>query len=154
MSLRIQDAGTLRTIKRLRIQQGGILRDIRRLRVMHGGVLRTVAVFADTLTASADPTSVFGTQSSANSIPVTSGGTTASPAGGRAPFTYAWAQLSGDAMTILSPTMATTQFRATVQPNTSLSGTFRCTITDAVGQTATADVEAILSNLGGGGTPL
>lgn len=153
MSLRVQDAGTLRTIKRLRVMQGGILRDIRRLRVMHDGVLRTVAVFADQLTASANPTLVTGAQSSDQPITVTSNGTTASPAGGRAPFTYTWTQISGPSGIITAPTMATTQFRATVEPFGTASLTFRCTITDAVGQSASADVEANLSNLGGGGTP-
>lgn len=153
MSLRIQDAGTLRTIKRLRIQQGGILRDIRRLRVMHDGVLRTVATFAEQLTASANPSSVGGTQSSDQPITVTSEGTTASPTGGRAPFTYAWTQISGPSATITAPTMATTQFRATVNPFDTVSLSFRCTITDAVGQSASTEVTALLNNLGGGGIP-
>lgn len=151
MSLRIQDAGTLRTIKRLRIQQGGILRDIRRLRVMHDGVLRTVATFAEQLTASANPTQVNGRENSTKPVTVFTNETTAIPTGGRAPFTYSWTQTSGPVATITAPNMATTQFSTAVGPNSTASAVFICTITDAVGQSASVEVKANFSNFDEGG---
>jgi len=150
MAISIRDAGTLRTITRGKAKAAGVLRDLREIKVMDGGVLRTVATFADPLFASASPTSVSGTQSSAGVIAVNTGFTTATPTGGRAPFTYFWAATSGVAALANTPTSATTNFRAEIGPGTSVA-TFRVTITDAVGQTATADVTATFNNLGGGG---
>lgn len=75
--------------------------------------------------------------------------TTATPVGGLSPYTYAWTRLSGEGSPN-SPTMATTNFGATIFPVTEF-GFFRVTVTDSVGQTATATVSATFRNLGGGG---
>jgi hypothetical protein len=80
---------------------------------------------------------------------VTSIAVDAAPSGGSAPFTYAWVKLSG-AGSALSPSVATTAFRATGVPAyDSFVGVFRCTATDALGATAQADVTVEFTNTGG-----
>lgn len=143
MTLKIQDAGTLRTITRLAIRQAGVTRQIKTLKVMHGGVLRTVAVFASPLSLSASPAGSSNTYESFG-LPLpqtlTSDLITAIPSGGLAPFTYAWAYLSGDTFTVSHPTSAGTYFSHTFNSFGIRSGTYRCTVTDSVGTTATVDV--------------
>lgn len=147
MPLKILDSGTLRTIQTLYIRQSGVNRRIRSLKVMDGGTLRTVAVFADPLTVSASPTSVSGTQSGEGPITVNTSSTTATPSGGLGPFTYSWAYVSGGiSASANSPASATTSFRAEPPPG-SFTSTMRVTVTDAFGQTATADVSATFNNV-------
>ena len=64
---------------------------------------------------------------------VSSGGTTVTPSGGTAPYTYAWSQVSGDFMSITHPTLATTDFVADVVYAQSASAIFQCTVTDSNG---------------------
>ena len=152
MALQPRDAGTLQTITRGRARIGGVVRELREFFAMDGGVLRTVATFADLLTASASPTTVSGTQGSASPIAVNTTFTTATPVGGRAPFTYSWAQVTGSTAAANSPSMATTNFARTVAASTTDVTTFRCTVTDAVGQVAaTNTITATFTNTGGGG---
>ena len=67
---------------------------------------------------------------------LTSNSTTATPTGGTPSYTYAWAQTSGDTLTITSPSAATTAFRGTPPSGLALEGNFACTVTDANGRTA------------------
>ena len=152
MSLRIQDAGSLRTITRGKIMVAGVLRELREIKVQDGATLRTVATFASTLSASASPTSASGAQSSGSPISVTTTPATVTPSGGLAPFTYIWARASGVLGPVAnSPNSATTSFTSTVDPGVTNVTVFRCTVTDAVGQESTADVTASFQNLGSGG---
>lgn len=144
--LRVLDNGTLRTIIRLRIKQAGVLRDIRTLKVMDGGVLRTVGAFADALSATMSPASVTGFGEPASiSAPASVTTSTASlvKGGGFSPYTYAWTHISGDTATINSPSSASTTFTAIVTlAEGELQGVFRCTVTDALGATASDTVTA------------
>lgn len=148
MTLRVMEGGNLRAITNLMVKQAGVLRSIRTVKVMDGGALRTVATFADLLTVEASPANVSGTQASASAIRVNTDVTTAGPSGGLAPFSYSWAKVS-EVGAANSPSMATTDFGATISPGTQ-TGTFRVTVTDAVGHTATDDVTATFTNVGGG----
>lgn len=99
-------------------------------------------VFFTALSASASPSFVFG---GGAGIVVTTITSTATPTGGLGPFTYAWAFVSGDAVTVESPTLATTAFRGeTMAVGEIRNAIFRCTVTDtATGFTAiTNDVAA------------
>lgn len=148
MSIRVQDAGTLRTLEGILAKQGGLVRDIRKVFVQHGGSLRTVAVFSEPLSASISPTEVSDDVTSGSPATVTAGPCTASPIGGTAPFTYAWVRTSGVG-TITAPTLATTSFQYTTPAGVTTTGTFQVTITDADGQTATDSIIATYTNFGG-----
>lgn len=144
MPLKIQDAGTLRTIKRLWIKQAGVLRRIRTLKVMDGDELRTVGVFSD-------PLAVFLPPGAGDVEFVPPGGSTlvvatatAAVSGGFGPFSYSWSYVSGDVFTIGSPTSATASFSKTLTGNSHQSGTYRVTVTDSVGDTATATIVVTL----------
>lgn len=153
MGLKIQDAGTLRTITRLYIRQGGVNRRIRTLKIMDGGTLRTVATFADTLSVSADGASGNGPGTGPSNV--TTDSTTAVVSGGFAPYTYAWSLVTnggGTASTATNPTSATTAFqKANVPQDASYTDVWQVTVTDAVGSTATAAASAQFSNFNFGG---
>lgn len=99
-------------------------------------------LFFAALSATASPSGVSG----ANTLPaVTTNASTATPSGGFGPFTYSWAFVSGDAITVLSPTTASTAFRGSAMSVGEIrNAIFRCTVTDtATGFTAvTNDVAA------------
>ena len=104
-------------------------------------------IIALPLSASASPTTVsgFDTVTAPSSSTATTPSTTVTPSGGIVPYTYAWAFVSGSAATVNSATSATTTFSRTVfidNPGQQIfrTGVYRCTVTDFVGRTATADV--------------
>lgn len=74
--------------------------------------------------------------------PLTTDATTVTPSGGTGPYTYAWTLVSGDTLTINSPTAATTTFTGTPAYNSNLSGVYRCTVTDSLAATASITVSA------------
>ena len=82
--------------------------------------------------ASISPASATGS----GKVNITTNTVTATPTGGTGPYTYAWTYVSGDAVTVLSPTAAATAFRS----NITAGGVYRCTITDSLAATATATV--------------
>jgi hypothetical protein len=86
----------------------------------------------------ASPSAVYGGY--LGSSTVTTNAVTVTPTGGTAPYTYAWAYVSGDTFTIDASTAATTTFTRTVGSSTMYSAVYRCTVTDAAAATATIDV--------------
>lgn len=153
MAIKIKDAGTLRTIKKGYVKVGGVLRPIKRVLVNDNGTVRTVAVFADPLTVTAS--NVSGTGNGSTGATAVTNTTTAAPAGGTAPYTYAWTLLTnggGTASYATNPSSATTAFVKTgMAQSTSFTDTWRVTVTDANGETATAGVFAVFSNGSTGG---
>lgn len=83
----------------------------------------TVGSGALAFSASCDPAIAFGD----GRVNITTNTITTTPTGGVAPYTYAWSFVSGDAVTVLSPTSAATQFRS----NTTASAVYACTVTDS-----------------------
>jgi hypothetical protein len=72
---------------------------------------------------------------------LTTSSVTATPSGGTSPYTYAWTQLSGDAISCNSPSAATTTFVASaLDVGEYRYATYRCTVTDATAATAAADL--------------
>jgi hypothetical protein len=116
------------------------------------GALALAVGFGDrTLQASASPTSVTGAYNGSSTSPqnITTGNVLASAVGGRAPYTYAWSQLgaSPDTWTIGSSTSAITSFTAqSIGPGSAAFAQFLVTVTDAVGMTASAVVNAEANN--------
>lgn len=97
------------------------------------------------MTASASPTSLYKVGPTSSQ---TTASTTVTPTGGVSPYTYSWALLTGDTLTITSPTAASTTFSVTgLISGDSRTATYRCTVTDSTGGTpltATADVNVTI----------
>lgn len=60
--------------------------------------------------------------------------------GGLPPYTYAWTRVSGSAFAADTPTVSSTTFSIQLANGASAAATFRCTVTSADGQVASADV--------------
>lgn len=102
------------------------------------------------LTASASPSSVSDlvVGSYGQSTTVTSNATTVSTANGSGGAkTYSWSKVSGDTVTVTSPTSNVTTFSATVAQFSSKSAVYRCTVNDGT-YTATTDVDIYLEYSG------
>lgn len=150
MAIKVQDAGTLRTIRKGYVKVGGVLRTLKRIYVNDNGTLRTVAVFADPPVVTVADQS--GTQLS-DSPTLVSRTVASSVAEGLSPFTYSWVKLSGS-FTLTNATSASCTVSETLSPDTSSVGTVRCTVTDASGQsdsdTATITLICQTPPIGGG----
>lgn len=77
--------------------------------------------------------------------PFTTTTPTVTAAGGTAPYTYAWAKVSGDTLTVNSPTAASTNFTGSPGIGNILQAVYRCTVTDSAGSPATATVDVAVS---------
>jgi hypothetical protein len=101
----------------------------------------TVRIVRAAMTATASPGSLY---KSGIASTQTTASTTVTVTGGVSPYTHSWSKVSGDTLTVDSPTAATTTFTATgLVQGDSRDATYRCTVTDSTGGTpltATADV--------------
>ena len=96
------------------------------------------------LSATASPTTVSGNGNGMGSQDVESGYTTITPSGGTAPYTYSWAKVSGDTLTVSGTNYA--MFTEFVDVDAEWAAVYRCTVTDNVSATTTVDVTISLSN--------
>lgn len=109
-----------------------------------GNVLRTVYTAMSVGLSSTTASKTVGTPGG-GPVTVTSPSVTASPIGGTAPYTYAWARASGDAsISATVPAGASTAFSALVPLETLVEAIFLVTVTDASGATATGSVDVSL----------
>ena len=98
----------------------------------------TGAASGGSLVATTSRAGVFGSRTGAGSV--TTATVTVTASGGTGPYTYAWANVSGDIFTVTAPTGATTAFQTTLTVGEDKSGIYRCTVTDIVLATYTVDV--------------
>lgn len=100
------------------------------------------------LSAAAAPGSVSGSSTTPvngpTSVNINTTSTTVTPTSGVTPYSYAWTLIaSNGSWSINNPSSATCSFNAlSVLRNETRTGTFRCTVTDTIGQTAIADISA------------
>lgn len=99
------------------------------------------AIISDSVVSSftmfVSPTALFKFAPSGSD---TTGIAEAYPSNGVAPYTYSWTQISGDAITINSPTSKSTTFSASGSGGDK-TGIFQCEVTDNTLATRTDTVE-------------
>jgi hypothetical protein len=138
MTLKVRDGGTLREITAFKLKYLGVERNVRAAKVYHSGALRTFYEASDPLTATASPSAQIAISALSE---ITSAPVTVTPTGGLAPYTYSWAVTSfaGTTPTIGNAGFATTDFsQINVGVGALHNCSFTCTVTDALGSTATA----------------
>lgn len=155
MTFQVLDAGTLRTISAGQVKVAGVMRPLRFIKAMDGGSLRTVATFIQPLTVSANDAGGNGDGTEGTTVSTTIA-STATPSGGLGPFTYAWTLIAnggGDASYANTPSAASTTFnKGNVPASQIYADTWRVTVTDSLGSTATADITVTFRNISSGGT--
>lgn len=159
MRLAFHKAGKTSAAAKMHIHRGGLTREIARLWLRTGG--KTTQIFASVDSAgssgstsssagvTADTGQVGGAGNSSGPINIVTSYVTVSVNGGVAPYSYAWTQVSGDPMTATNPSSPSTAFFAGVNPSTTLSAVWQCTVTDAAEVTGSVQVSAKLRNIGG-----
>jgi hypothetical protein len=138
-------AGAWRDITSAQARIGGTWRTITSAKAYIGGAWRDVASFTAPLTASVSPSTVAGVgvpTGIGDTEVATTNSATCMPSGGVGPYTYAIARISGDGGTAVSSSSATSTFTRSIQSDEFKTSTFRWTVTDSLGSTATADVVA------------
>lgn len=88
------------------------------------------------------PNHTYGSRTGSGTC--TSDPVTVTATGGIGAKTYAWTEVTATAAVADSPSSATSTFSATLGMSEELGATFRCTVTDSIGTTATIDIEVFL----------
>lgn len=151
---------SVRTIAGRRLIVGMSFRTVSGIERIGRARLRNAAnalkVFFSGMEAEASPAFVSGFVNSSTPSGARTDVTIVSMTGGAGPFTYAWEAVDATGWTISHPTGSSTWFEATPDVFETLSGTFRCEVTDSAGAIVFSNtVEAQVTNLGGGiGVPL
>ena len=101
------------------------------------------------LSATASPTSVSGADyrvaPAAANVNVTSNSTVITASGGSGSYTYSWSRLSGStAINVNGATSPNTPFNATLGQNNTVTGVWRCTVSDGT-SSVTVDVNVTLT---------
>lgn len=150
MAISVRVGGSARAIAAMTLRIAGQSRAVRTVKLMDGGVLRTVYSSASPISLSVSP--VIAAYSVAS--PVVSQPVSVTPAGGTGPYAYAWSLVSSThpvtPPVVDAPTFASTRFsQANVPIGDDFEAVFRCTCTDSLGNSATADVNVVFRRIGG-----
>lgn len=158
MPLSLMTDGGLRTVSALKVNVDGSLRPIASLKVMADGELQTVFSASGEGGGGGGPSSpvslaispgVLSRTVYASTGRTVSAAATAIPSGGTLPYSYVWTQTDGDAVTV-APSGANVAISAFLFL-ASRSGSLSCTVTDALGATATAVASFYLAHEPEGG---
>jgi hypothetical protein len=138
MKLRL--GGAWQDITGAKVFSGGAWRTVTAIKVYEDAAWRDVANFTGgggTITLAISPSPVTKTGRTAT---ITTSNVTATPAGGLAPYAYAWVKQSGDDIGITAPSSAVTKFHADgMSVDEVRTAVFRCTCTDALTTTDSED---------------
>ena len=138
--------GAWRSATTAEVRVGTAWKRVIRSEIYTGGAWKTGETFAQALTATTSDAYPSGTRVGAGYCATAT--VTITPAGGVAPFTYAWVKLSGNG-SVNNPTGAATTFFDNIADGAITTGAFRCTVTDALGSTVTVDEAATFESIGG-----
>jgi hypothetical protein len=141
--VKVRTEGAWRDVPNGRIRINNNWRPLTRILVFNEGAWRSSSIFVSPLSLAIAPTSVSGIITAPGTV--TTNVASSTPTGGLAPFTYSWVRISGVSASPTSPTNAATSFNFFLDTPGTASAVFRCTVTDALGSTATADVTAIFN---------
>ena len=138
-------SGAWRTVRRGQVTIGGAPRTITRGEVYRSGIWHEAASFIPPLSLSVSPTSVSGIAYAIKPTRrnVYTDTATATPIGGRGPYSYTWFVAGASAE---APTNASTRIFANLGANQQITGIATVTCTDSAGTTASAQVDYYLSN--------
>ena len=114
-----------------------------------GSVTPLESLGAGSITASASPSPFAATLSNGTQA-VT--GPTASGTSGTAPYSYSWAKISGASSITISAGSSATVTLSSTGTGTTRTAALRCTVTDAVGNSGTVDVNISILHTNGGGS--
>lgn len=149
MTIRLRDStNTLRTVKQIRVRdENNVLQTVKRVRLRDSSNFLYTAFNSLTVTTSPSTVSAYGNSGAAATL--TTGSTLATPVGGSSPYTYSWALYGSSpySWSIGTPSAASTTFTATSVPaGVVASAVFQVTVTDSLGATTTAFVNAYANN--------
>lgn len=134
MSLHAKVSGNWETITSAYVKVSGTWQSVNTVSAKVSGVWQTIF---SSLSAAVDTTSVDGYGINPPET-VTSTQVTCTASGGTSPYTYAWTHVSGDVITVDSPTAAATtfSFNFTGAGFQSKSSVYKCVVTDNATMTA------------------
>lgn len=138
--MRVRVGGAWKEVASARVYVGGAWRTLVEARAYVSSAWETIANFVPDLTVSVSPPGASGSTSGAGAV--TTNSVTATPSGGKGPYTYAWTRILGNASTVTSPASATTTFQRFMPPGEEAAETWRVTVTDNLGTAASADIIA------------
>lgn len=152
MSFNIKDGGAWRPCVSVWVKDGGSWQPVSGAWVKDGGAWQQVFTSLEATVDDASPSS-GGSGFSPCGDPGTTGAVTVTPVGGTPPYTYAWVRVGAAATSgpyqANAPTSASTSFSdsdlSVCANDTTATETWRCTVTDDNGQTATVDVTVTLT---------
>jgi hypothetical protein len=154
MPMKLRLGGAWQDIVGAKVFSGSAWRTPTAIKVYEDGAWRDVANFTGgggSITLSISPSPATRTGQLAT---ITTANVTATPAGGLAPYTYAWVKQSGDDINAVSPSSAVTRFRADgMSAPETRTAIFRCTATDSLSTSDSEDVTVQITCVEGSGGP-
>lgn len=138
MPLKITVGSDTKDCARFEVTKSGVQKRGVRIEAWDGSAWKVVQTFAPPISLSASPQISFASRDAASVVSVISGDVSFIVTGGKAPFTYSIVQTSGPAASIYSPFSSTTKFAMGLGPGSNEGAQFTCTVTDSIGQQASA----------------
>ena len=145
--MHVNVGGTNKRVTQPHVRVGGAWKAVSIGWVRVAGAWRRFYISYIAPTVSLSQTIALGFGTGTPAATVTSALVSSTVQDGEAPFTYQWARTSGDnTITPTSPIAPDTTFSSSLATNQTKDAVFELTVTDAMNNTATAQVAVQLSN--------